>query len=204
MAEEPYKVRPHNQGDALPVGGKGTRASGWWGVWTLIVTESSLFGYLLLSYYYLWGQTEHHWPPEGLPKLSVSGINTVILLSSSVFVYLGERSLRKGGKLSSMLWTFVAIILGAVFVGIQMKEWQDKSYGPTGNLYGSLYFTITGFHMMHVVVGLIILSFLTLWTKLGYIDRRRPAAFSIGGVYWHFVDAVWLFVFTSFFLVPYL
>ena len=77
-----------------------------------------------------------------------------------------------------------------------MGEWHDHPYGLTAHLYGSLYFTITGFHMAHVVVGLIVLLLLLLWTALGYFDERRCAALTIGGLYWHFVDVVWLFIFT--------
>jgi cytochrome c oxidase subunit III len=188
----------------LPVGAAGKRSSGWWGVCMLIATEASLFGYLLVSYYYLWAQTGQHWPPEGLPKLMTSGINTVILLSSSVFFWLAERCIRKNRTTGTMAWLAIAIIAGAAFIAIQLREWHNKPYGLTTNLYGSLYFTITGFHLLHVAVGLVILILLLLWTRLGYFDARRCEAISIGGLYWHFVDAVWLFIFSSFFLVPYL
>lgn len=66
-----------------------------------------------------------------------------------------------------VLMLLIGIVLGAIFVGIQLKEWHDHPYGLTTHLYGSLYFTITGFHLMHVLVGLILLAFLTLWTALG-------------------------------------
>ena len=190
--------------DPLPIGGKGTRGTGWWGVWTLIVTESALFGYLLTSYYYLYAQTGQHWPPEGLPDLRIPGLNTAILVSSSVFVWLGERLLRHGRRGWSLLSSLVAIGLGTAFVAIQLGEYGHKTYGPASNLYGSLYFTITGFHLLHVVVGLAVLGMLWLWTALGYFDARKMTAIGIGGLYWHFVDAVWLFVFSTFFLVPYL
>lgn len=180
-----------------------SKGVGWWGVWTLIVTESSLFGYLLLSYFYLNAQTEMHWPPEGMPKLLMPGINTIILLSSSVFVWLAERKIRAGGIRNSLFFSIVAIVLGAVFVIIQLKEWHAKAYGITSNLYGSLYFTVTGFHMAHVIVGLVILLLLALWTRRGYFTAGYYTPVRIGGLYWHFVDAVWLFVFSSFYLFPY-
>jgi cytochrome c oxidase subunit 3 len=98
----------------------------------------------------------------------------------------------------------LALMLGIGFVVIQLNEWSKLTYDMTSNLYGSLYFTITGFHMLHVIVGLIILMVLLLWLALGYFDHRRYAAVTIGGLYWHFVDAVWLFVFTTLYLTPYL
>jgi cytochrome c oxidase subunit 3 len=188
----------------LPVGSEGKRAGGWWGLLALIVTEGALFGYLLFSYFYLASQTQQHWPPEGLPQLGIASLNTVILLASSVFVWASERCIRRRQLQWSLASMAVAILLGAGFVAIQFREWGHKRYDMTTNLYDSLYFTITGFHLLHVVVGLVILLLLLLWTALGYFDDRRYAAVTIGGVYWHFVDVVWLFVFTTLYLTPYL
>jgi cytochrome c oxidase subunit 3 len=188
----------------LPVGSAGKRSGGWWGVMALIATEGSLFGYLLFSYFYLASQTPQHWPPEGLPKLWVPGINTAILLTSSVFVWASERCLRLGRPRWSLAAMAASVLLGAGFVAIQLGEWHNKPYGRASNLYGSLYFTITGFHLLHVAAGLVILALLLIWIALGYFDHRRHAAVTIGGLYWHFVDVVWLFVFSALYLFPYL
>lgn len=189
---------------ALPVGSEGKRSGGWWGVLALIITEGSLFGYLLFTYFYLASQTEQHWPPEGLPMLSIPGVNTLILLASSVFVWACERCIQHRLLRWSLASMALALGLGVCFVVIQLNEWSKKNYDMTSNLYGSLYFTITGFHMLHVIVGLVILMVLLLWIALGYFDHRRYAAVTIGGLYWHFVDVVWLFVFTTLYLTPYL
>jgi len=189
---------------ALPVGSEGKRSGGWWGVLALIVTEGSLFGYLLFTYFYLASQSEQHWPPEGLPVLLIPGINTLILLASSLFVWVCERCIQRRLFNWSLASMALAIGLGVCFVAIQLSEWGKKTYDMTSNLYGSLYFTITGFHMVHVIVGLVILMALLLWIALGYFDHRRYAAVTIGGLYWHFVDVVWLFVFTTLYLTPYL
>jgi cytochrome c oxidase subunit III len=188
----------------LPVGSEGKRSGGWWGILALIVTEGSLFGYLLFTYFYLASQTEQHWPPEGLPTLVMPGVNTLILLASSVFVWASERCIKHRQLRWSLALMALAFILGVCFVVIQLNEWSKKTYDMTSNLYGSLYFTITGFHMLHVIVGLVILLMLLLWIALGYFDDRRHAAVTIGGLYWHFVDVVWLFVFTTLYLSPYL
>ncbi|MGD0958410.1 MAG: cytochrome c oxidase subunit 3 [Methylomonas sp.] len=189
---------------ALPIGGVGKRTSGRWGVLALIATEGSLFGYLLFTYLYLASQTEQHWPPEGLPNLMMPGINTLILLSSSVFVWACERCIQHRQLTSSLVWMALANGFGICFVFIQLKEWGKKKYDMTSDLYGSLYFTITGFHMLHVIVGLLILMTLLVWISLGYFDDKRYSAVAIGGLYWHFVDVVWLFVFTTLYLLPYL
>lgn len=189
---------------ALPVGSEGKRSGGWWGVLALIVTEGSLFGYLLFTYFYLAAQSEQHWPPDGLPVLLMPGVNTLILLASSVFVWACERCIQRRLMRWSLASMALALMLGIGFVVIQLNEWSKLTYDMTSNLYGSLYFTITGFHMLHVIVGLVILMVLLLWLALGYFDHRRYAAVTIGGLYWHFVDAVWLFVFTTLYLTPYL
>lgn len=189
--------------ETLPVGSPGERSGGWWGCLTLIATEGALFGYLIVSYLYLAVQTPAPWPPEGLPKLGLGAINTVVLLSSSVVVWYSERCVRRSDTRRGIAALTIAIIMGAVFVAIQMREWANHPYGIRTHLYGSLYFTITGFHMVHVIVGLVVLAFLLLWTALGYFDAKRSAALRIGGLYWHFVDVVWLFIFSTLYLSPY-
>jgi cytochrome c oxidase subunit III len=191
------------QGPVLPVGSAGERSGGWWGCLALIVTEGSLFGYLIFTYLYLAAQEGQNWPPEGLPKLGLGVLNTAILLSSSGFVWFCERCVRRRRLRWGAASMAVAVVLGIVFVGIQLREWHNHSYGLTAQLYSSLYFTITGFHMMHVVVGIVVLALLLLWTALGYFDERRCVALTIGGLYWHFVDVVWLFIFTTVYLTPY-
>jgi len=193
---------PSNQ--SLPVGSAGKRSGGWWGMLALIVTEGFLFGYLLFTYFYLASQTEQDWPPEGLPILLIPDINTLILLASSGFVWACERCIQRRLIHWSLTSMAMAVIFGVCFIVIQLQEWSKKTYDMTSNLYGSLYFTITGFHMLHVIIGLVILMMLLLWLALGYFDDRRYAAITIGGLYWHFVDVVWLLVFTSLYLSPYL
>ncbi|CAM2159048.1 cytochrome-c oxidase (plasmid) [Pararobbsia alpina] len=196
-------MRDLPESETLPVGSPGERSGGWWGCLTLIATEGALFGYLIVSYLYLAVQTTTPWPPEGLPKLGLGSINTIILLLSSVFVWYGENCVRRSNARRSMLSVGIAIVLGAIFVAIQLREWANHPYGIRTHLYGSLYFTITGFHMAHVLIGLVVLAFLLLWTALGYFDAGRNAALRIGGLYWHFVDVVWLLIYSTLYLSPY-
>ncbi|CAG9260754.1 Cytochrome c oxidase polypeptide I [Burkholderia cepacia] len=188
--------------EPLPVGSQGERAGGWWGVLTLIVTEAGLFGYLLFCYFYLQSQSSAPWPPEGMPKIGLAAANTVLLLSSSVFVWLAERALRAGSRPRAVAMLVVALVLGTAFALVQLHEWRGHPYGPTAHLYGSLYFTITGFHLAHVVAGLAILALLAGWTAAGFFSRERRVALTVGGLYWHFVDFVWLFIFTALYVSP--
>lgn len=188
----------------LPMEGSGKLAGGWWGVLALVVTEGSLFGYLLFTYFYLSVQAEQEWPPEGLPNLLLPGINTAILVASSICVWVSEWWIKRKRMRASIVAMAFAIMLGISFVGIQLFEWSHRGYGVTSTLYGSLYFTITGFHMLHVVVGLVILMLLLVWISFSYFNEERHAAVTIGGIYWHFVDIVWLFVFATLYLFPYI
>lgn len=186
----------------LGSGSKGS--SGWMGMMTLILTEGCLFAYLLFSYYYMALQSGRDWLPPELPSFRLSGPNTAILIVSSVAVWVGERGVKRDRRWLALLGLVVSFLLGCAFVGIQVKEWIDKPFVLSSTSYSSLFFTVTGFHMAHVVGGLLVVAALILWTALGLFDGRRHAAVSIGAIYWHFVDAVWLTVFFTFYVTPYL
>lgn len=192
------------QSGRLQVGSVGRRAPGWWGVIMLVLTEGALFAFLLFCYYYFAVQYGREWLPIELPKFKLSGPNTVILLLSSVAVWFGERGVKRGSRATLSVGLLVGILLGALFVGIQVKEWSDKPFTISSDSYGSVYFTVTGFHMAHVVGGLLALLAMFAWSLLGYFDDKRHAAVTIGALYWHFVDAVWLTIFFTFYVTPYL
>jgi cytochrome c oxidase subunit 3 len=187
----------------LPVGATGRLGNGWYGMWAMIATEAALFGFLLFSYFYLLVHADTPWPPDGLPSMKLSVPNTVLLFLSSVAVWWGERGIKHGVRWIGALGLFLAILLGSAFLYIQSLEWAAQSFGFADNAYSSLFFTVTGFHGAHVIVGVGVLLVLLLWTLLGYFDARRHAVFSIGVLYWHFVDIVWIFVFSTFYLSPY-
>lgn len=186
----------------LPVGSKGHHASGWWGMLALILTEASLFSYLLFSYYYLASHAVGPWPPNGVPDLTISGFGTLILIAGSVAMWWGERGIERGRPRQLMSGLVAGMVLGAAFVALELKEWSDKPFTLSTSVYSSLYFTTTGFHLLHVAVGLLMLGVLFLWTMLGYFDAERHSAISIGGVYWHFVTVVWLAVFFTIYVAP--
>lgn len=188
---------------ALGFGSVGKGSSGWLGIVMLILTEGSLFGYLLFSYFYMQLQLGRDWLPPELPSFRLSGPNTVLLVLSSVAVWAGERGVKHDRRWLGVAGLSAGFVLGSVFVGIQVKEWMDKPFVLDTSSYSSLFFTITGFHMAHVIVGLFVLATLILWTALGLFGSGRHAPIGIGSLYWHFVDAVWLAVFTSLYITPY-
>ena len=188
--------------DRLLVGSLGRRAGGWYGMLALIMTEGALFAYLLFSYYYFYVQYGRALLPAELPKFQLSLPNTIILLASSGTAWFAERGSRIGRK-DHLVWGLAASIgLGVIFLAIQGIEWAQKPFTMASTAYGSLYFTITGFHMAHVAAGLLMLALLLVWSWLDYFDTKRNAPLPIGIVYWHFVDAVWLTLFFTFYITP--
>jgi len=188
----------------LPVGPVRRHGIGWWGAGTLIASEAALFSYLLFSYYYLGAVNPVGWLLEPAPSLKLALPNTAILLASSVFAWAGESGVLFRSRALALIGFSIAFALGSVFAVIQVFEWKAKSYGLGTSSYASLYFVTTGFHMAHVAVGLMVLAALALWTALDYFSPRRRLVVSAGVLYWHFVDVVWLFVFTTYYVTPYL
>jgi heme/copper-type cytochrome/quinol oxidase subunit 3 len=186
----------------LPIGPVGRHSNGYWGMAFVIMTEASLFAYLLFSFYYLAVQPHQDWPPGGLPDLKLALPDTILLLLSSAVVWWGESGLKQGRSLRCAAGLAGGFVMGTVFVVVQWFEWANKPFTLASNPYGSLFFVTTGFHMAHVIVGVIGLAALGLWTMLGYFDHSRYVPVSIGVLYWHFVDAVWVVVFFSFYLTP--
>jgi len=179
------------------------KSSGWWGMLLTIATEAAIFAYLLFSYYYVAIEAHATWPTHA-PSLKLALPNTFVLLLSSVTFWWAERQFATGRRFAARNWLLLTAALGLAFAIVQLLEWHSKTFSISSNPYGSLYFTITGFHFAHVAVGLLMTITLAGWLTLGLLGDRRNPAISIGAIYWHFVDAVWLAVFFTFYLTPYL
>lgn len=186
----------------LPVGSKSHHASGWWAMLTLVATEGALFAYLLFSYFYIASHSHAPWPPYGAPKLQIAVPDTIILILGSFTMMWGEHGIRRGNRRRLMAGVAATLVLGIVFIALQGVEWHAKPFTFATGVYSSLYFTITGFHLAHVFVGLLVLAVLLVWTAFDYFGATRHAAVSIGVIYWHFVTIVWLFVFFTFYIAP--
>jgi heme/copper-type cytochrome/quinol oxidase subunit 3 len=186
----------------LPVGSLGRLSSGWWAMWCVIATEGALFAYLLFSYFYIASQAHPHWLDGGPPGLRLALPGTAVLLAASGTAWWGERGIMRGRTRQLRLGLLATLVLGTVFLAMQLKEWHDKPFALSRDSYSSLFFTITGFHMAHVVAGLLMIAALLAWSLLGYFDERRHSPLSIGALYWHFVTAVWIAVFGSLYLAP--
>ena len=188
----------------LPIGAMDTRANGWWAMIFTVFTEASLFVYLLFSYYYLAVQPHAPgtFPQGGSPPLALASSNTAILLASSAAVGWAQLSIEHDRKWRLVTGLGTGAVLGAIFLIVQLFEWSSQPFELSSSPYSSLYFVITGLHLVHVAVGLLILAALTCWSYLGYFNSRRFAHIHIGALYWHFVDAVWIVVFITFYITP--
>ncbi|MFC4296310.1 heme-copper oxidase subunit III [Novosphingobium tardum] len=184
-----------------PVEGRGI---GWNGMVCLVAAEAALFAYLLFSYYYLGAVNPPGWLLEPHPKLGPATFNTIILLASSGCAWWGEKGVKEDRRTNALVGLGTAFVLGTIFAAIQVAEWKAKTFGIGTSSYGALYFVTTGFHMTHVIVGLMILLALFGWVASGMFSSLRMIPVSNGIVYWHFVDAVWLFVFATYYISPYL
>ena len=191
---------------ALPVGAVRRMRGRLVGLAVPVLTEGALFAYLLFSYFYFVGRSST--PPgrrSGRPVAQARVPNTVILLLSSVCVWWGERGIRAGrdaGGSSSGIGVGVSARPG--FHRLQLLEWHDKPFSLRSSLYGSL--VLHHHRLPHGAcrgrrdrAGDVF-----LWSALGYFDRTRNAPVPIAAMYWHFVDAVWLAVFTTLYVTPYL
>jgi heme/copper-type cytochrome/quinol oxidase subunit 3 len=202
VAPEPHVAlaRP----ERLPVGPVGRRGLGYWGVGTLVATEAALFSYLLFAYYYTGATAQPGWLLEPHPDLKLALPNTLILLLSSGFAWFGERGVLKLRLLQALVGLGGALVLGTIFAVVQFMEWHAKAFQIGTSSYASLYFVTTAFHIGHVVIGLCVLAALFLWTALDYFSPRRQLTVSAGVLYWHFVDIIWVFVFATYYITPYL
>ena len=189
---------------ALPVGSAGTKSTAWLGVLALIATEASLFAYLLFAYAYFGAQHPASWLPTRHPSLTYAIPGTIVLVSSSATVWWSEQGLKNGRRGQHLLGLGATILLAAAFVVLELLDWKEKTFTLSSRAYGSFYFVITGFHLAHVIVGMGVLGAVFVWSLMGYFSPERRLHVTISGAYWHFVDVVWVFVFSTFFIAPYL
>lgn len=188
----------------LPVGPVGRHGLGSWGVAMLVAGEAALFSFLLFAYFYTGSIAPRGWLLEPEPTLKLALPNTILLLASSVVAWFGEHGVLHQRRGRALLGFGATFIMGLIFAIVQVLEWRSKSYNFGTSSYASLYYVTTAFHMAHVVVGLAVLLAIFAWTALDYFSPRRRLSVSAGVLYWHFVDIVWLFVFTTYYVTPYL
>jgi cytochrome c oxidase subunit 3/cytochrome o ubiquinol oxidase subunit 3 len=175
-----------------------------WGVASFLLSEVAFFGTLIATYVSFLGK-ELSGPTPAVLSLPVTIGTTICLLSSSVTIHLAERALRAGATTIFMAWWLATIGLGAAFLTGTGFEWHAliTEHGLTisRNVFGSAYYTLVGFHALHVTIGVIVLLIVLGLALRGHVSTGRPVAAEMTSWYWHFVDVVWIVVFTVVYLL---
>ncbi len=181
------------------------RSLAWWGIVLTILTEGTLFAMLLFVYYYLFSRAQE-WPLGDIqpPELFTISIRTAILFSSSATMSIADRALRRGRIGLTSVFLVLTFLLGALFLAGHVREMLilPEEFTWATNAYGSLFYVIVNFHGAHLLVGLIFLAFTFVALRRGRYSADSHEGFKVSGMYWHFVDAVWVFVFPTLYLVP--
>lgn len=170
---------------------------------SLITGESAIFTIFVVAYVYYIGKSLT--PPTPQQVLDIPIFNTICLLSSSITIWLAERQIDRGKMRPFAAWWALTIALGAVFLAGTAVEWHKLIYvdGLTirTNLFGTTFYSLVGLHATHVVVGLIGLLLILIFTLTGHVTERHSERIQVFALYWHFVDAVWVVVFTVVYIV---
>jgi cytochrome c oxidase subunit III len=168
------------------------------GMFSLIIGESAIFTIFVVAYIFYIGKSLTGPTPQQV--LSVPIFGTVCLLSSSFFIWLAERAIEKNQMKKFALWWSVTIALGLIFIVDTGIEWHKLIYEDgltiSTNLFGTTFYSLVGLHATHVVLGLIMLSLVLVFTLTGHINEHHAERVQVLSLYWHFVDAVWVVVFT--------
>ncbi len=172
------------------------------GLWVFIAAESLFFGLLIASYLYLRVRAAA-WPPPGTPEkdLIVPIFNSIVLFSSGATMHGAHLAFREGHMEVGRGGILVTIVLGTAFLLGQAFEYVTAGFGLSSGVWGSSFFTLTGFHGSHVLVGLIFLAMVFAKAGRGAYTTERHLGVEAGALYWHFVDAVWVVLFTVLYIL---
>jgi cytochrome c oxidase subunit III len=168
-------------------------------VW--LASELMFFGGLFAAYFTLKAEAKV-WPPPGVHlETLTSALATLVLIASSGTMHLAVRSRERGDRAGMVRWLVITFALGALFLTNQAREFFVLDFQISSHSYGSIYYTMTGFHGLHVLAGLVLMVVaLVIATGPGPLARRGPVVESIS-YYWHFVDVVWIGLFTTIFVI---
>lgn len=172
-------------------------------MWIFIASETIFFAALMATYLVYRGHTPHE-QGLGLLDLNVASANTFILLASSLTMVTALQAIESGKRTRMIVLLILTALLGALFLGGQAYEYSAllrEGISIDTNLFGATFFTLTGFHGAHVLVGVIWITMLVIRTLRGGVNPDNHLAVELGGLYWHFVDLVWVVLFTIIYLI---
>lgn len=175
------------------------------GMWVFLGSEIMFFTALIGAYIILRvAHPSSFKEPGEVLAVSITAVNTFLLICSSVTMVKAFASVQDGNLAGLRKWLVATVVIGASFVGVQIYEYQHliaKGFVPSEGLYGSTFYTMTGFHGFHVTVGVICLIFVTIKAFQGKYTASDHRGVEVVGLYWHFVDLVWIILFTIVYLI---
>jgi len=177
------------------------------GMWTFLGTECLLFGGLISTYLLYKGRVpEGQGPlPADLFDIPFTSVSSFVLLMSSLTMVLAVAAIARGDERNTRVWLLTTALLGAVFIAGQVYEFTafvKEGMGYTTNVASSAFFTLTGFHGVHVSIGIVMLMSLFAMSLRGKLPAEKAEKVEVIGLYWHFVDVVWILIFTVVYLIP--
>ncbi len=174
-------------------------------MWVFLGSECLLFGGLISTYLIYRGRFAAGPAPGDIFDIPFTSVSSFVLLMSSLTMVLALSALQRGDIRNNRLWLLTTALLGSLFIGGQVYEFTTflrEGLGYTTSPFSSAFFTLTGFHGVHVSVGIVMLMSLYVSSLRGNLRRESAETVEIIGLYWHFVDVVWIFIFTVIYLVP--
>ena len=172
------------------------------GIYLFIISEVMLFGAFFTAYFFLRVVKGDPWPAPGtdIPVL-VAAVNTAVLVSSSFTMHWATISAKNGNRAGMRAGLFATFFLGLTFLSVQLNEYVHLGWAPHDHAQGSIFYGLTGLHGAHVTVGLILLLFANIRATRGHFSPEAHRGVEVPGIYWHFVDVMWIFVFFSLYIL---
>ncbi len=175
------------------------------GMWVFLCSEVMFFSGLIGSYIVLRFGASQSWPAPGeVLNVPVTAVNTFVLICSSVTMVKAFAAAEKGDQRGIKLYLLGTFLLGALFLGVQGYEYTElvgHGFTPASGLYGATFYTMTGFHGFHVFLGVVCLAWATIEALRGRWSASNHHGIEVLGLYWHFVDLVWIILFTIVYLI---
>ena len=173
-------------------------------MWAFLGSDVMFFGAFIATYLVYRGKSLVGPYPSEVLNIPITTVSTFVLLMSSLAMVLALHYVKEGEKNKGTLWILVVVVLGAIFMGFQFVEFREFAHlglTPRTNIFGTTFFILTGIHGAHVTIGVIWMAFLAYSSNNGALRADNALDLEIAGLYWHFVDIVWIVIFTVIYLI---
>jgi cytochrome c oxidase subunit 3 len=172
------------------------------GMLLFIISEVMLFGAFFTAYFFIRVVNHADWPHSGteLPVL-VAGVNTAILLSSSLTMHWALESAKNENRAGLRIGLLTTFLLGLTFLSVQINEYVHVGFAPHDHAQGTIFYSLTGLHGAHVFVGLTLLLFANIRAFRGHFSAAAHRGVEVPGIYWHFVDVMWIVVYSTIYIL---